>query len=208
MAATAGIDGQLAALSLPEGTYDIVVDVPAEGADGEGPGFAEGVVIDDGAVASPPLLATAADVSVSVTVLGTAGPVPGARVTAVSAGRAGIGVGVTVGAVARSDGKVTLALSPGMAYDLLITPPSGQALAARHATLVASAGAATTVDLKAAIALSGHLAFPASGGQPGVRVEAFCVACDGQDPAVPVAETVTGPAGQFTLLVADPGVVP
>jgi hypothetical protein len=61
-----------------------------------------------------------------------------------------------------------------------------------------------------ALPLTGTLLFPAGAGQAGVRIAAFCVApCDaGEDPTVPLAETVTTAGGAFELDLPDPGIAP
>lgn len=202
--------GQVTGVSLPLGVYDVLAEPPTAGAlAGDGLSVTT-LDLTSGAPPMPPVFSTAGTTPYLVHVTDSASAdVPGARVAVVARGLRGRGAGVSFTLTGNDRGMVFAPAIPGMPYDVTVDPPRGVRLARGRTTIigVGPPGGARVVPLAPALALSGALRFPAGPGQAGVRVSAYCVDCGpGQSPDEPLAETVTGPGGAFTLLVPDPGV--
>jgi hypothetical protein len=199
--ATAGDGGALPPLSLPRAKWTATVEPPLGSDDVIGT-----TSFDLTAAAPPAAVASAAPRPTRIGVRARGAAVAGATVIAVARGLHGAGAGATALGATDAGGDVVLRLVPGMTYDVIVDPPAGARLARARATLDGDT-TASTVFVAPALLLTGTLVYPFGSGQAGVRVEAFCSApCPaGQDPALPLAETVTGPGGAFALLVPDPG---
>ncbi len=198
--------GVVPAVSLPFGIYDVMIDVPVDGFDGQGPALGA-LDLTGGAPPSPPVWSTAAEVPRALHVMdGVGSAVAGARVTAIALGLAGVGAGVATSDVTAASGDVTLALVPGMGYDLIVDPPRDVALSRARLRVAAADPWPASIALGAAITIRGTVVYPPSGvGEPGVRVEAVCSPCGaGEDSEQPLGETSTGAGGTFSLAVPSP----
>lgn len=194
----ADASGALPSITLPTGTYHVVVD----------PGATPGQTLgrfDVDLAAPPATLAAAAPVATQVIVRNGTLPVASAQVFAIAAGAEGVGAGVTVAAVTDASGTATLGLAPGCSYGLLVEPGPAQPIALGRGTTIGGAGP-TTVTLALAIKVTGRVVSPVGPGQRGVRVEVFCGDCTGPDADMPLDAAVTDGDGGFTLRVPDPGV--
>jgi len=132
---------------------------------------------------------------------------PGTQVTAIdhSVTASGAVVSATVGA----DGSYQLFVDPGRSYELLAQPPTN---IARGRAVLAQSFSSATPTIPMATLPSGHplsgrvydgLGTPALGG---TLVQAFCISTSPRclDATFPLAETVAGANGAYTLMLPDP----
>lgn len=198
--------GAIGPLMLPEGTYRVVIEAPSGAPEGYGttvvgsvevtggqstlplslalPGLLEGVVLDD-------LLL----------------PVEGVRVVAITR----VGVGSATETTTDSTGSFSLDVIRGARYSLLLMPPSGLELSRRvveellvgygDLTWAEGPGPGGELLLPRGLRLEGRVVFQAD-GLPGVLIQAI-PSGEAGDPVL--AEALTGPAGDFSLMVPDPG---
>lgn len=191
--ARAGGDGRVA-LDLWPGSYQVVVEDPADGR--------VGVLAADLAVGAPATLAVPAPVAVSGRLVDAAGvPLAAARVRARPRGvLASVGAG---GASSETDdaGGFVLLLAAGSAYDLVFDPAGADA-GRRHLAIEPGPAALGDVVAPRAAVAQGRLEL--GGGAPlvGARLTLRCAAC--ADPDAPVAEAVTDATGRFVLRVPEP----
>ena len=196
----ADASGELPPITLPSGSYHVVVD----------PGATLGQTLgrfDVDLAASPATLAAAAPAPTQVIVRHAGQPVVGAQVFAIADGVEGVGAGVAVAAVTDSTGTATLGLAPGASYAVLVDAGAAQPLALGRA-VTTGGGAAVTVTLASAIKVSGTVVLPNGNPRSGVRVEALCPDCTGPDADVPLDAAITDFGGGFSVRVPDPGTGP
>ncbi len=223
-AGTVTPQGGSALIAVGSGT----VVVTADGAGAVGPVLLLPAVYD--VVVAPPLGSSGADASHIVTVDLTSGTPPtsvalaapakvlgtvtslaiGDRVTAVPRGLLARAGAPTVEAViADPTAAFELDLIGGGVYDVTIHARPEIRRAPVRLSVTAPAPGVTldlaTIDLPAAIKITGVVDSSFAGGVSGVTVALLCDDCTGPDAVVPIAETVSGTGGAFTLLVADPG---
>lgn len=205
---TADGTGSVASVALPDAIYDVFVEAP----DGSGEVDAW-LILDLGqGEPSPAQLSLSPAGTVTGHVVGDSGAaIADAVVSAVPAGTASTGVIATTTAVTATNGSYSLALSPGVAYDVSIDAGNGSGYArARDQITAPSAGANVALpdqQLPAAVSVYGEVVvsgLPSAGA--GAQVTLFCDGCTGVDAIVPVAEAIADLAGQFELVVPDPGV--
>jgi hypothetical protein len=109
------------------------------------------------------------------------------------------------------DGTYLLAVDPGREYVVWADPPANRALARALLASVSSGVTGAEVparSLPRALPFSGTVnGAQSQGGVPAVVIQAFCDAASPSclDPTLPLAETVSGPRGDFTLALPDPG---
>ena len=198
---TTTVDGAFGPLTLPAGTYDVIVE-PAAGA-----AVAPARTTVDVSAADAPALDLRAGATtaraIHVTLPGGASAA-GATVTFIPAPVHGLLGAWRTAATTAADGTAAIGLPPGLTFTVAVEPPRG---AAAVAPTTVPLGDAPTLDvaLPAGITLSGALLYPLGGGQPGIPVEAWCDACPDRRR---VDATATGPGGAFRLRVPDPGVAP
>jgi hypothetical protein len=203
-AGEAGADGAVSLPALPTGRYRVTV-VPADGSEGAltsatvelGPG---------GATAVPIRLAA------KVVLRGTLSPGDATAGTRVYATPRAIDPPRPVAmAIADQGGAYQLAVDPGREYLVWADPPAGRGLARTLLAAVSSGPSGAEVPART---LPRALAFTSTvsgdrnqGPLPGVVIQAFCEAASPSclDPTLPLAEAVSGPGGQFTLTLPDPG---
>ena len=216
---TAAVDagGDMAATLLPDAVYDAVVEPPAGATRATDAASVTEVDLTAGA---PGPLALAAPARLRGQVVappgrgdegGAPSPLAGVRVQATP--RAGALLGApSAGAAAVTDGegRFTLAVAAGGAYELTA---DGSALREGRIRLHVTApapGAAQDLDvleLPRVLRAIGVVEMAGGGNPlPGTHLQLFCYACGPQDSAVPVAETVTDDAGRFVLIAPDPGI--
>ena len=189
----AGENGALPPVELPDGVT-VLVAPPA--------GSSEVLGV---APLGPGDPGSAAAASTSVVVRGPElSAIAGARVVAVALGLHGVGRGQTVSGKTGQFGGIDLAgLVPGMRYQVTVDAPPEQRVARGHAELIGGQPLPAIV-LRNAVRLSGSILFSSGTPPGGVRVEATCASC--ADRTAVLAEAVTSAAGDFSLLLPDPGV--
>lgn len=154
-------------------------------------------------------LETGVVLSTKATLTGTMKPpLPGTLVTAIdhSVTASGAVVSTTVG----TDGiSYQLFVDPGRSYELLAQPPtaSGRGRAVLARSISSATPTIPAVTLPIAHAVSGRVLD--SGGTsalPNTLVQAFCDPSSPRclDATFPLAETVAGPNGAYTLMLPDP----
>src|SRR5262249_22460210 len=185
--------------SLVAGVYQVLVDLPPDGLDGQGVGVS---TLDlTGGAPSAPAFATAALAPEQIVVLDDLQqPIAGATVTAIATGWSGVGASVATKAITNAAGQATLPLVAGMAYSIRVTPPRESRFAGAHVDYTAG-DPSTPVALAGAIKVDGTLEYASGAAAAGVKVEAICADCG--DP-LPAAETTTGAGGAFRLFLPDP----
>jgi hypothetical protein len=202
--------GQLPPLTLPAGTYRVLVEVPADAPAGVTTTLVEGVVVGTPTGAQALRLDLRAPVLLEGWVVDeTLAPVADVAVVAVT----GLGVGSAVEAVTGPDGAFHLEVIGGAVYDVTLAPPPGSDLArgrleefrvvAQGQAFVEGGGPSGELILPRGLRISGTVVFQ-SDGVGGVLVQAIPADREG---APVLAETVTDAAGQFSLVVPDPGVM-
>jgi len=196
--------GVVGPLLLVPALYDVVVAPPlgASGAD------ASHIITVDLSGPTPP---TSVDLAVPAVLLGKVTTLAiGDRVTAVPRGLLARAGAPTVEAVVDDPtAAFALDLIGGGEYDVTIhARPAIRRAPVRLSVVAPSPGATldlATIDLPRAIKITGVVDSSFAGGVSGVTVALLCDDCTGPDAVVPIAETVSGTGGAFTLLAADPG---
>jgi len=203
--ATADGAGAVGPLSLPPAVYDVVVGPPAGSAGADVASLAVVDLMSAAPALSSLSLAAPAHVGVSAPLapLGT-------RVTAVPRGMLARAAAATVETATAALGRIDLDLVGAGEYDVTIHTPAGYGRApVLFAVTAPAAGAVLELDpiaLPDAIAITGSVQSPdIAGGVSGVTVLLLCGDCTGAAATVPIAKTVSGSGGAFTLLVPDPG---
>jgi hypothetical protein len=198
--ATADGAGAIGPLQLLPAVYDVVATPPLGSAAGEAPQM---LALDlTTGTPAPASIGLAAPATVRAAIDATA---VGDRVTAVPRGVLAAAQSATVESTVTSPGRIELELVGGGAYDMIVRshPPL-------HIPVTAPASGAE-VDLEAisvpdSIVITGRVqSVDIAGGVSGVTVMLLCEDCAGPDALVPVAETVSGAGGAFSLYVPDPG---
>jgi hypothetical protein len=208
-AAEAGAGGALPELVLPDAIYDVVIEPPPDEAS-----EAVSLTILDLEAGAPATLDLTPPGELRGRILLADGqtPLAGARVQAAPRG---LLTGATrAGASARTDanGRFTLLVAGAADYEL--SADGGSRGQGRARWLVTAPTAGDIVDLEptalpkvlrreGALGVEGR-----TGPLAGAHVQLFCTACGPGETAVPVAEAITDPAGNFELIAPDPGVEP
>jgi hypothetical protein len=197
--------GAVALPALPTGRYRVTM-IPA---DGDNSGALTATTLDLGAAG-----ATAAPMRLSAKVLlrGMLQPASEAAGTLVHASPRALDPPRPVAtAMVGPDGMYQLAVDPGREYVVWADPPANRALARALLASVSSGVTGAEVPARAlprALPFTGTVSGAQSqGGVPAVVIQAFCDAVSPSclDPTLPIAETVSGPRGDFTLALPDPG---
>jgi hypothetical protein len=198
--------GLVVSVRLPPAVYDVVVAPPAGAAAGE---TARIIEMDlTGGAPAPATLALAAPATVRADVSGAAA---GTRVTAVPRGAlARASSAATVESEIVAPGKLELELVGGGEYDVAVHARAGSGRApVRFAVTAPAPGVVLDLEpiaLPAAIQITGTVeSTDIAGDVSGVTIVLLCGECTGEKATVPIAETVSGAGGAFTLLVPDPG---
>jgi hypothetical protein len=200
----AAADGTVRLPPLPAGRYRVTV-IPA---DGDETSALVGTTVDVGAGAP-----AAVQLGARVHLRGTLEPaamVTGTRLYATP--RAVDPPRPVATALVGGDGSYDLAVDPGREYVVWADPPAGRAFARSLLAAVSSGTAGAEIPTRT---LPRSLPFTSlvsgdglqGGGVPGVVLQAFCDAASPSclDPTLPLAETVTGQGGRFTIALPDPG---
>jgi len=144
--------------------------------------------------------------STKATLTGMLDP-PGTLVTAID--HSVTASGAVVSATVATDGTYQLFVDPGRSYELLAQPPAN--IARGRAVLAQSISSATPTIPSATLPV-GHplggkvLDSQGSGVLGGTLVQAFCISTSSRclDATFPLAETVAGANGAYTLMLPDP----
>lgn len=135
-------------------------------------------------------------------------PIAGVALTAVVDGDLAHLGAPTTAATTGPDGRFALAVAAGATYQIELRDPRA-VVAPRTLTAAGAAGELGAVALPPAIRLRGTLRLVGqSVGLPDVGVSALCDACAGLDRSRPLGTGVTDPAGDFAVVIPDPGAAP
>lgn len=185
-------DGTLPGLALPDGTYDVVVEPPAQSPDGL---TALTVTVAGGATWA---LRLQPPIALAGRVTGAGGqPVIGARVTAFELA----GLGAAPSTLTDNDGHYALTVGAGAPVSLLVEPSALDKLSSRRVALAAGTTQAD-VALDPGLLVSGQVLSPAGAPLRAVRVEALCWSCSSP---TPLADAVSDDAGGYRIYLPDPG---
>lgn len=190
--------------ALPIGDYTVMI-IPASS--DNSPITASSLAITSTAVTLPAGgLTQKVVLSTKATLTGMLDP-PGTLVTAIdhSVTASGAVVSATVG----TDGTYQLFVDPGRSYELLAQPPPN--IARGRAVLAQSISSATPTIPPATLPLGHPLSGRVFDGQgtptpTGTLVQVFCDSSSPRclDPTFPLAETLAGSSGAYTLMLPDP----
>lgn len=200
--ATSRPDGTWPELRLPAAAYDVVLE-PAGDSAGDSAGGVTVVVVNVDADSSIDTLALTPPAFVHGKVVDAAGQdLAQIQVTATPRGLLASSPAAGAATATASDGTFTLALAPGVEYQLAFDSPArrhGRARSTVTAPLAGQSLELTPVTLPAAVRLSGGVAFSGGAGSAaGVTVLLSCLDCDF---AAPLAEAVTDSSGAFVLAI-------
>ncbi|WP_428263449.1 hypothetical protein [Haliangium sp.] len=209
LSATSDDSGAWPRLDLPVapdgGIYDVVLE-PADDALGVT------LLEVDLSAGTPSELALVAPAQVAGRTLDSVrDPAPGVRVSATPLGTLAQSTGAGATAVTAADGRFSLALTAGGAYELRFDSPDPALGSARHIVTAPGPGEGLdlgALELPAAFRVSGRAVFTGgAGGAAGVTVQLLCLACAPPDSDRPLAEAVTDITGGFTLRVPIGGAI-
>lgn len=191
--ATSDLNGVLAPMQLPPGTYDVIVEPP-------GPANQYGLTAFTEVVSGPATwsLAIAKLVPLDVRVVGLDGSgVPGVTLTAIET----LGLGAAPTGTTDAMGHATLLVGKGAPLALVVEPPGASNLAGARVSVAANAGS-VTVALDRGLLVSGVVRSPTNDPQASVRVEALCQSCGS---STPVATAISDSHGTYKIYLPDPG---
>ena len=133
-------------------------------------------------------------------------PLPGAQLDAIPVGVLAQANVPTVRFTAGAAGAVTGSLASGGNYDLRFSDPGARVAAKTDDRNKTAAQIAAVYTLPAAIEIRGTLTILGTSTPiPNAAVQILCATCTGVEADRPIAETASGPSGDFKLAVPDPG---
>lgn len=200
--ATSRPDGTWPELRLPAAAYDVVLE-PAGDSAADSAGGVTVLVVNVAEQSTVDTLALTPPALVHGKVVDAAGEsLAQIQVTATPRGLVASSPAAGAATITASDGTFTLALAPGVEYELGFDSPTrrhGRARSTVTAPLAGQSLELTPVTLPVAVRLTGEVAFSGGAGSAaGVTVLLSCLDCDF---AAPLAEAVTDSAGAFVLAV-------
>ena len=159
--------------------------------------------------AGPAALDAPAPAALTGTVTDRGGaPLGGVTVTAIVDGDLAHLGAPTAAAISGVDGRFALAVAGGATYELELRDPRA-VVAPRRLTAAGAAGDLGAIALPPAIRVRGTVRLVGqSVGLPDVGVSARCDACTGLDRSRPLGAGVTDVAGDFAVVIPDPGDAP
>ena len=198
IATKAGANGRLPSVLAPARPLTAVIE-PA-------PGDVAVTAIDlttqaPAAIDAPAMIAIATQLRANATT-----PLPGAQLDAipvVALAQANI---PTVRFIAGAGGAISGALASGGHYDLRFSDPGARVAARTDDRDRTAAQIAGSYTLPKAIEIRGTLTILGTAQPiPNAAVQILCASCTGVEADRPIAETASGPSGDFKLAVPDPG---
>jgi hypothetical protein len=194
----AGANGRLPSVLAPARPLDAVIEpVPGDVA----------VTAIDLTTSAPAAIDAAAMLAISTRLQKDAStPLPGAQLDAIPVGALAQANVPTVRFTAVANGAITGSLASGGHYDLRFSDPGARVAAKTDDRDRTAAQIAATYTLPAAIEIRGTLTILGTTTPiPNAAVQILCASCTGVEADRPIAETASGPSGDFTLAVPDPG---
>jgi hypothetical protein len=133
-------------------------------------------------------------------------PLPGAQLDAIPVGALAQANVPTVRFTAGANGAITGNLASGGHYDLRFSDPGARVAAKTDDRDKTAAQIAAVYTLPKAIEIRGTLTILGTTTPiPNAAVQILCASCTGVEADRPIAETASGPSGDFKVAVPDPG---
>lgn len=198
IATTAGANGRLPSVLAPARALAAVIE--------PSPGDLAVTALDltsgvPAAIDAPAMIAISTKLQQNATT-----PLPGAQLDAIPVGALAQANAPTVRFTAGAGGMVTGSLASGGHYDLRFSDPGARAAARTTDRDKTAAQIAGVYTLPEAIEVRGTLTvLGTSTPIPNAAVQILCATCTGVEADRPIAETASGPSGDFKLAVPDPG---